>query len=140
MAMSDAEMRALRDNAAVARLATANPDGTPHVVPVVFATVGDVIYSPIDGKPKRARRLARVRNITANPRAALLIDHYEDDWSKLRWLRLDVMAKVEIANTAAIAALTAKYPQYGSTPVLTADRLMLALEPLRWVAWTAADG
>ena len=140
MAMSDAEIRALRDNAPVARLATVNPDGTPHVVPIVFAMVGDVIYSPIDGKPKRAGRLARVRNITANPRAALLIDHYEDDWSKLRWLRLDVVARVEIANTTAIAALAAKYPQYGNTPVLTADRTMLALEPLRWVAWTAADG
>src|SRR5205814_4381034 len=66
--------------ATVARLATLSPDGRPHVVPVTFAVDGDVIYSAVDAKPKTTTRLARLRNITAEPRVAMLADHYEADW------------------------------------------------------------
>lgn len=140
MELSNSKIRSLLDHAPVARLATVNPDGTPHLVPIVFVVVGDLIYSPIDGKPKRDGRLARVRNLEANPRAALLIDHYDDDWSKLCWLRIDVEAAVVPATTAAVAALKAKYPQYATTPVVTTAARLLEMRALRRIAWAAADG
>src|SRR5947207_9112063 len=75
--------------AVVARLATVTPDGRPHIVPVTFAVDGDVIYSAVDAKPKTTTRLARLRNIAAEPRVAVLADHYQADWDRLWWARAD---------------------------------------------------
>jgi PPOX class probable F420-dependent enzyme len=86
----------------VARLATVSPDGRPHVVPVTFAVDGDVIYSAVDAKPKTTTRLARLRNITAEPRVAMLADHYEADWDRLWWARADGAATV-LAGAAEMA-------------------------------------
>ena len=73
----------------MARLATAGPDSRPHIVPVTFAVDGDAIYSAVDAKPKTTADLRRLRNIAAEPRAAVLTDHYEVDWDRLWWARAD---------------------------------------------------
>ncbi len=101
----------------VARLATVNADGAPHIVPVVYAFDGKRVYIALDEKPKRVApiQLKRVWNIAANPRVALLVDRYSEDWRKLAWLRVDGAARIlrrGKAHTAAIALLRAKYPQY----------------------------
>jgi PPOX class probable F420-dependent enzyme len=67
----------------VARLATADTGGRPHVVPIVFAVEGDLVWTAVDHKPKRTRALRRLENVRANPRVSLLADHYEEDWSAL---------------------------------------------------------
>ena len=97
--------------AAVARLATVG-DSQPHLVPVVFCVVDGAVYIPIDGKRKTGARLKRLDNIARNPRVSLLIDEYDDDWSNLRWIRIDGTAAEVASNAELRGALTAKYPQY----------------------------
>jgi PPOX class probable F420-dependent enzyme len=75
-------------------LATVTPDGSPHAVPITFALDHDVIVTAVDHKPKRTTDLQRLRNIGANPRVAVLADHYDDDWSALWWVRADGTAQV----------------------------------------------
>jgi PPOX class probable F420-dependent enzyme len=101
--------------APVARLATVDPDGRPHVVPICFVVDGDTLYTAIDEKPKRTRRLRRLENIEANPQVEVLIDHYEEDWSKLWWLRLRGRARI-VEDRRAVELLVAKYPQYRERP------------------------
>jgi PPOX class probable F420-dependent enzyme len=99
----------------VARLATAGHDGRPHVVPIVFAIDGDTLYFAVDAKPKQTRNLKRLRNIAANPAVSVLVDHYDDDWTKLRWVRVDGTAHVvadEAQARRAIDLLVEKYAQY----------------------------
>jgi PPOX class probable F420-dependent enzyme len=116
--MNEARARALLEGARVARLATVARDGRPRLVPVCFALAGDVIYHAVDHKPKVTRRLARLRDLAADPRASLLADHYDDaDWSALWWVRADGRARV-LADTAedeaahALDLLTRRYAQY----------------------------
>jgi PPOX class probable F420-dependent enzyme len=104
------------DSARVARLATVSPDGSPHVVPVCFALDGSRLYTAIDQKPKRTRNLRRLRNIEVNPRVEVLIDHYEEDWSRLTWLRLRGRAYVVDQSERALELLCFKYPQYRERP------------------------
>jgi PPOX class probable F420-dependent enzyme len=80
--------RAFLQQARVGRLATASGDGDPHVIPVCFVFDGTHLYSAIDAKPKRVAppRLRRVQNLRANPRASLLVDHYDEDWTRLRYV------------------------------------------------------
>lgn len=121
----------LRD-ARVARLATADATGRPHLVPMVFAYVEGIIYSAVDHKPKRTRRLKRLANIAANPRVAVLADHYDDDWSQLWWVRADGMASlVETGPTwdEAVAHLADKYPQYRGSPP-SGDVVVIEVERL----------
>ena len=92
--MQTAELRRRFASSAVARLATVRPDGAPHVVPVVFALAESTVYSAVDAKPKRTSRLQRLANVRVEPRCALLVDHYEDDWSRLWWVRADGTAEV----------------------------------------------
>ena len=124
----------------VARLATVDPVGRPHLVPVCYATDGRSYYSAIDAKPKRTRpaSLARVRNIRANPRVALLIDHYEEDWRQLRYVMVQGRAEVLREGpewAAARGLLEAKYPQYGAMPLAEAG-LMIKITPDRVVGWS----
>lgn len=131
-------MRAAVTTARVARLATVRADGRPHVVPVCFVLLGDVVYSAVDHKPKRGPRLARLANVGANPVASLLVDHYGEDWSTLWWVRLDGHAAVvpdRAEAAAAIAALVAKYAQYAAHPP---DGPVLALTVDSWTGWSAA--
>jgi len=101
--------------ASVARLATADSRGRPHVVPITFAVDGNTLYFAVDAKPKRTSNLKRLQNIAANPAVAVLFDHYEDDWSRLWWVRMDGTARVVDDPTAAARAidlLVERYPQY----------------------------
>jgi len=131
--VDEATCRAHLAAARVARLATVRPDGGPHVVVCCYALEGDRVWTAVDAKPKRAgARLQRLANVLANPRASLLVDHYEEDWEALWWVRVDGTAAVlEIGNEEdrAIAALTARYPQYararppGPVIAITIERL-----------------
>jgi PPOX class probable F420-dependent enzyme len=103
------------EGARVARLATVDPTGRPHVVPICFAIEGDMLYSAVDEKPKRTRRLRRLTNIEANPAVEVLIDHYDEDWSRLRWARLRGTARI-VEDRHAVELLAAKYPQYREEP------------------------
>ncbi|MCO8275008.1 TIGR03668 family PPOX class F420-dependent oxidoreductase [Actinoplanes sp. TRM 88003] len=119
----------------VARLATTGPDGTPHLVPMVFAVLGaDEIVSAVDHKPKRTRALRRLANIEANPRVSVLADHYEADWSRLWWVRADGVARVLPAYGKGVEALAGRYPQYREQPP-AGPFVVITVE--RWVVWNA---
>ncbi|MBU2666019.1 TIGR03668 family PPOX class F420-dependent oxidoreductase [Actinoplanes bogorensis] len=117
----------------VARLATVGADGAPHLVPIVFAVVGDTIITAVDGKPKRSRDLRRLHNIAAHPRVSVLADHYEQDWSRLWWVRADGTARV--LDSYASEALTARYPQYREQPP-AGPFVVITVE--RWSAWVSS--
>lgn len=126
--------------APVAHLATvagSGADARPHLVPVVFCVADEAIYVPIDGKPKRSGRLQRVANIEANPAVSLLIDEYDEDWSKLRWLRIDGAAKLVDTTAPIAAALRRKYPQYGETAIGTVAIRIAARDVSSWAASAA---
>ena len=101
----------------VARLATADANGAPHVVPVCYALIGDNLYVTIDEKPKRpdVRAMKRLRNIEANPHVAVVVDRYDEDWSRLAWVmlrgRADVLDDGD-EHDRAQAGLRERYPQY----------------------------
>ena len=78
----------------MARLATTDPDGRPHLVPIVFALDEDTLYSAVDRKPKRSQTLRRIENARVRPEVTILVDHYEDDWGRLWWIRLRGRARV----------------------------------------------
>ncbi len=102
-------------NSKVARLATADAQGRPHIVPIVFALEGNTLYFAVDAKPKKTRDLKRLKNIAANPAVSVLVDRYENDWTKLWWVRADGTARVvaEIAEAErAIDLLAHKYEQH----------------------------
>jgi len=131
---------AMLREARVARLATADAGGQPHVVPVCFAVDGETIYTPLDEKPKRVapRRLRRVRNIEANPRIALIVDHYEEDWRRLRFALVTGTARIiedGPEHARAIALLREKYPQYRAMRL--EDRPVLVISPHKVVTWAA---
>ena len=127
--------------ARVARLATSDAKGRPHIVPICFAYYGKLFYTAIDQKPKRVprERLARLQNIRAAPRVALLIDKYDEDWTQLWYILIRGKAKL-LPNSAqqerslAIRHLRAKYPQY--TPGMLADDApVIRLTPERTTSW-----
>jgi PPOX class probable F420-dependent enzyme len=133
-----ADLRRRFASSPVARLATVRPDRRPHVVPCVFVLVGETIYTAVDAKPKRSTRLQRLTNVRAEPRCALLVDHYETDWSQLWWVRADGRAEVVEApppDHRGISALVARFPQYREEPpsgplvVVTVDH---------WTGWSGS--
>ena len=135
--MDEAECRARLSSARVGHLATVRPDGGPHVVACCFAVDGDRLWTAVDAKPKTTTRLQRLDNIRAHPRASLLVDHYEEDWDALWWVRADGGASVlvdGVEREAAMAALVAKYPQYGVAPP-TGEVIAVGVE--RWRGWSA---
>ena len=113
--------------AACARLATVDPDGRLHLVPIVFALLGDTLYSAVDAKPKRSRTLRRIENARKRPEVTVLVDHYEDDWTRLWWVRLRGRARVldEARRPNARSAARGEYGQYREVapglPVLAVD-------------------
>ena len=124
----------------VARLATVDESGCPHVVPVCYATDGRTYYSPLDAKPKKKAltALKRVRNIRSNPRVALLIDHYEEDWARLRFLMVQGRAELldgGVEWRAARNLLEAKYPQYRTLP-LPPEAPVIKIVPEHVVGWS----
>jgi PPOX class probable F420-dependent enzyme len=121
----------------VAHLATVRPDGGPHVVPCVFALVDDTVYSAVDAKPKRSTRLQRLANLRADPRCALLVDRYDDDWTRLWWVRADGRAAVvdtPSADHPGIRALVERFPQYRAEPP-SGPLLVVTVE--RWTGWSS---
>jgi PPOX class probable F420-dependent enzyme len=133
----DPERRRRVTEARVARLATVRPDGRPHVVAVTFAFDGTTIVTAIDHKPKTTTSLQRLRNIEARPVASLIVDHYEDDWSRLWWLRADGTARiVQDGNEwqEGIERLTLKYRQYQEDPP---EGPVIVITVTRWTSWSA---
>ncbi|MGH2710443.1 MAG: TIGR03668 family PPOX class F420-dependent oxidoreductase [Actinomycetota bacterium] len=131
-------MRRLVSEARVARLATIDPDGRPNMVPFCFVVEGDTLYTGVDQKPKQTKKLRRLENIRRDPRVMVLIDHYEDDWTKAWWVRLRGSARVlEPADGArGRELLIARYPQYVEDPP---DDELLAIEIERWMGWSMAQ-
>lgn len=135
MRLSTEEARRRFTEAPVARLATADADGVPHVVPVTFAVAGDAIVFAVDHKPKTTTALRRLRNIAANPAVSLLVDHYEADWSRLWWARADGHARVLTEDPPGVALLAAKYPAYTDRPP---EGPVVRIDVSRWSGWSAA--
>jgi len=138
MRLSDDESRQRFGAARVARLATTSAEGHPHIVPITFALEHDVIYSAIDSKPKSTPHLRRLSNIHANPRVALLADHYDEDWSALWWVRADGMAAIldtSAETTEPTGLLAGRYPQYRDNPP---PGPVIAIRVARWTGWSAA--
>ena len=144
MNLAQDEARSRLAAARVARLATVDTRGDPHLVPITFAALSDRIVTAVDHKPKRTTELARLRNLRARPRVCVLADHYEERWEALWWVRADgvarILAGVEDAREreAALDLLAAKYAQYRQHrpegPVI-----VVAVE--RWSGWAwAAPG
>jgi len=132
--MSSAEARERFASARVARLATVGADGAPHLAPIVFALLGETVYSVVDQKPKRSADLRRLANVRATGRAALLVDHYEDDWEQLWWVRADGRGRVidpdQPEARRAIEALHKRYPQQRPAGAV------LAVDVERWTGWS----
>lgn len=122
--------------ARVARLATTDSEAQPHLVPVVFALVGETVWTAVDAKPKTTTALRRLDNVRAHPAVSLLVDHYADDWATLWWVRADGVATVLDVDEgrAGLDALTAKYPQYQDNPP---PGPVLRVDVTRWVSWSA---
>jgi PPOX class probable F420-dependent enzyme len=131
------EARELMATARVARLATVGEDLAPHLVPVTFAVRADEVVIAIDHKPKTTHNLRRLRNIRANPRVCVLADHYDEDWTRLWWVRADgTAAIVEGADREpALRALAEKYPQY-LRRLPTGPVIVISVG--RWSCWTSA--
>jgi len=126
--------------ARVGRLATAGAGGQPHVVPVCYVLAGDRIYSAVDAKPKRTQNLRRVRNVVENPRVSLVVDVWDEDWSRLAWVMAEGTAGIltsDMERAPALAALVAKYPQYAAMDLPAVAGAVLAITPARVVAWRA---
>lgn len=159
MEIPDADIERLLDTWPVARLATVAPDGRPHVVPIVFARCAGALWSPVDGKPKTlapgSAALARIAHIEREPRVALLLDHYDADWRRLWWIRIDGRAERRGGDAAVEAALRRRYPQYcapqdaqsgassgtavGETSLYAGPPALLRIEPLRITSWAAGE-
>jgi PPOX class probable F420-dependent enzyme len=127
--------------APVARLATVDAQGRPHLVPIAFVLAGETIYSAVDAKPKRSTGLRRLANVAANPRVAVLVDHYADDWHALWWVRADGTGRVLDAEGTegrdAIARLVRRYPQYQEQPPIGP---VLAINVEHWSSWSSTAG
>jgi len=125
-------------SARIAHLATADENGQPHVIPICFAFDGKCFYSPIDEKPKRTDplKLKRLRNIRANPRVSLVVDHYDEDWRRLAYVLVFGSArplKSGARHYRAVLHLRKKYPQYRSMSI---DRLpIIWITPTRVRSW-----
>lgn len=113
--MQPTDMSRRLGEARVARLATAGPLGRPHLVPICFALDGDTMFFAVDAKPKRTSELQRLKNIAANPHVCVLVDHYEEDWTRLWWIRLDGTARILSSDPDlghALDLLAERYAQY----------------------------
>ena len=140
MTFSDAE-RVFIERHRVGHLATADARAVPHVVPVCFAMVDDRFYFVVDDKPKRTHRgLKRLCNIEDNPRVALVIDEYDDDWSRLAYLLVHGTAAIvddAAEHTGAVTALRRRYPQYRAMPLAPATHPVVRITVERRHFWQA---
>lgn len=130
-------MRRLAGEARSARVSTIDADGRPNLVPIVFVLEGDTIYSSVDAKPKESPELQRLANVRANPEAiAVLIDHYEEEWTALWWVRLRGRGRVleeGPERERAHSLLRKRYPRYEEMPPQGA---VLAVDVTEWRGWS----
>jgi PPOX class probable F420-dependent enzyme len=127
-------------NHRVAHLATVNPTGQPSIVPIVYAFDRDRLYTPLDAKPKRVepRQLQRVRNIQANPRVAVIIDDYSEDWQQLAWVQIRGLAQIVETgpdHAVGVERLRQKYPPYKTMSL--DNRPIIVITPSRILSWQA---
>jgi PPOX class probable F420-dependent enzyme len=135
--MGEFEAAAMFAEAPVAILATAGSDAVPHAVPVVFAVHGDVVYTAVDAKRKSTQRLRRLANIEANPRVSMLVDHYDEDWTQLWWVRADGIAEIHYSGEEMATGyflLRRKYVQYQR---MALDGPVVTISVQRWSSWQA---
>jgi PPOX class probable F420-dependent enzyme len=131
-------VRAALDTARVARLGTVDADGAVRLVPVCFAVADGWLVSAVDHKPKRTGQLRRLEDMRTTGAATVLVDHYDEDWSQLWWVRVRGRAEVLTAGPvrdAALEVLAAKYPQYREQRPSGAV-WRVAIDELRW--WRSA--
>lgn len=122
----------------MARLATIRPDGSPHLVPVTYATVDEAIVTMVDHKPKSTTRLQRLINIETEPRVAILVDEWSEDWSRLAWARFDGVAEIHSGGTTwsrSRQALATRYSQYRDAPP-DGPAIVVAIESVSYWAST----
>ena len=135
--MAESDAVAMFAESPVAMLATVGPGGAPHLVPVVFAVHDEVVYTAVDAKRKTTHRLRRLANIEGNPRVSLLVDHYDEDWTQLWWVRADGVAAIHYSGeemAAGYALLRRKYVQYQR---LALDGPVVTVDVQRWASWQA---
>jgi PPOX class probable F420-dependent enzyme len=145
MAIWSAEARRFLERHRVGHLATSGADGAPHVVPLCYAVDDSALYFVADEKPKRrpARTLRRLDNIRENPRAAVVVDDYDDDWRRLAYLLVRGPARIladAAEHAAALRLLRARYPQYAAMSL--EDPIahpIVRLDPARVVLWRASS-
>lgn len=133
--MDIGEMRRRVGEARSGVLSTVTADSRPHAVPCCFFLKGDVVYSAVDAKPKSTLALRRLDNLATNPAACLLVDCYDDDWSKLWWIRVDGTARVLVDGDErdhALDLLASKYPQYQAT---RPPGPVIAMDITAWRSW-----
>lgn len=131
---------ALLRESRVGRLGTADAAGQPLVVPVCYVFDGGRCFSALDAKPKRVppRALRRVRNIEANPRVSLVVDRYDEEWSRLAWVILEGRADLVTAgveSAAAVDLLKAKYAQYRAMGLDRETTVIVRITPSRFLSW-----
>jgi len=137
--MDESEALARLDTARVARMATVGSGGVPHVIPCVYALGNRTIYWAADRKPKRSNRLKRLQNIAANPNVEVVVDHYEEGWDVLWWVRARGTARVVEAGPErqhALELLSGKYDQYVRDPP---DGPVLAIDLTHVRGWAARE-
>ena len=141
MASFNTEQLAFLDMQRAGRLATVGRDGLPHVVPVCYACDGHALFIALDQKPKRVapERLKRVRNILENSAVALVVDHYDDDWSRLAYVMIqgtaELLQPAAVEHARSLELLRARYPQYRAMALEVAPVIMI--RPSKIVAWGA---
>jgi PPOX class probable F420-dependent enzyme len=136
--MTETEARRRVAEARVARLATLAPGGRLHLVPICFAVRGATLYTAVDAKPKRSRALQRLANVRAHPDVCVLVDRYDEDWSRLYWVRVRGRARVlerGPEHEVALLLLREKYAQYAADPLGP----VIAVDADEWRWWAASN-
>ena len=136
------QARRFLNNHRVARFATAEPGGQPHVVPICYAVSDDSVYFTIDEKPKRLtdKPLKRIKNLQQNPYVALVVDRYEEDWTQLGWVMVQGEASLldsSKEHAKAQRLLKARYPQLDGMQI--GDLPVIAIRIKRVVSWGSLD-
>jgi PPOX class probable F420-dependent enzyme len=135
-----AEVQTFLQAGRVARMATVDRGGCPHIVPICYAYDGSRVYSAVDEKPKRGSplELRRIVNIGGNPRICLIVDEYDEDWNRLRFVMIHGTAKITLAGAEhghALDLLRKKYPQYRTMALAENRNPVIAMTPTKIVSW-----
>lgn len=138
MRLSEVESRQRFATSPVARLASVRPDGGPHLVPVVFALVQDVVFTAVDHKPKSPDRLQRLTNLESEPRCSLLVDSYDPDWSRLWWVRADGWAEIVPEPGAGHPGLLALAERYEAYRDRLPTSVLVSITVTTWRGWTSS--